>query len=131
MGFTLIELLVVTSLIGILMAILIPATKEMRTKAKNRDAVASAKALESAIRAFRAEYGYWPTAEADSTASVLKPSQTALAPYLLATAKGTANPKKIAFWDIDGVVSNQVVKRALAVTINVTNDTVSVEDWVN
>ncbi len=59
-GFTLIELLVSIAIIGILMAIAIPAYSGFREKAKIAQAKAELKTLQSAIEALANDTENWP-----------------------------------------------------------------------
>lgn len=125
-GFTLLELLVVIAIIVILAAILFPATQGMRQRAREREATANARALENAIRAFRAEYGYWPTSDSSPNTPVLNPDQgVVISNYLFSTA-GAKNPRGRPFWDVGGIVSNMATRLPMTITIDVTNDTVTV-----
>ena len=125
-GFTLLELLVVIAIIAILVAILFPATQGMRQRARDREATANARALENAIRSFRAEYGYWPTSEANNNINNLTPDQgTVISNYLFSTASAK-NPRGRPFWDVGGIVSNMATRLPMTIKIDVTNDTVTV-----
>ncbi|MBP7830127.1 MAG: prepilin-type N-terminal cleavage/methylation domain-containing protein [Kiritimatiellae bacterium] len=59
-GFTLIELLVVMVIIGILAAILFPAISALLTSGKKTKALAEAKSVANAWKAYYNEYGRWP-----------------------------------------------------------------------
>ncbi len=54
-GFTLIELLVVVAIIGILVAVLLPAFATVRTQAKNAETMAQFNALATGLEQFRSE----------------------------------------------------------------------------
>jgi prepilin-type N-terminal cleavage/methylation domain-containing protein len=125
-GFTLLELLIVVSIIAILISILMPATQALRQRAKEKQRDATQMALAHAIRAFRAEYGYWPTSDAFPAAGTLAPSQdTIIKNYLL--SNGSKNKRKCIFWDVDAIVTNVVTKQPFSISINLTNDTVTVQ----
>ncbi len=68
-GFTLIEMLVVMGIIIMLMAMLFPAIKGAINSAHRGRAMQDVKALETALKGFRSEYGYFPlqTGSADMT----------------------------------------------------------------
>jgi len=60
-GFTLVELMVVIVIIGILAAIAIPTMSKQTDKAKVKRAMAELKTMKTAIDAYRAEKGLYPT----------------------------------------------------------------------
>lgn len=127
-GFSLLELIVVVAVLAILMATLLPAVQGMRNRAKQREATSNANALANAIRAFRAEYGYWPTSESNPNSPVLTPDQyTVVKNYLLSTA-AAKNTKAVPYWEIDGIVSNMATLRPLTLSIDIVNDSVAVND---
>ena len=68
-GFTLIELLVTMGIIILLMAMLFPAIKGAINSAHVARALQDVKALETGVKGFRSEYGYFPlqTASVDTT----------------------------------------------------------------
>jgi prepilin-type N-terminal cleavage/methylation domain-containing protein len=61
-GFTLIELLVVVGIIGLLMAILLPAVNKMMQKAEVATAKTDLSRIVSAWEQYYSEYGLWPVA---------------------------------------------------------------------
>jgi prepilin-type N-terminal cleavage/methylation domain-containing protein len=125
-GFTLIELIVVIGVIAILIAILFPAVSGMRERARAREAEVTQKALENAIRAYRAEYGCWPGPNPDVTCVYTHAAQVNIIRYLLSTSTGE-NPHKIPFWETSGVVTNISTKQPFSITIDVNNNTVTVQ----
>ena len=64
-SFTLVELLVVVAIIFILAAFLFPAFTQIRKSMKITKAKADVHQLETALIAFRAEYGRWPDSPPD------------------------------------------------------------------
>jgi len=126
-GFTLLELLIVVAIIAILISILMPATQGLRQKAKEKQRDATQAALAHAIRAFRTEYGYWPTSEIFPTAGALSPTNqyVVIRDYLL--SNGSQNKNSKVFWDVDEVVTNVVTKQPFSISIDVVNDTVTVQ----
>jgi len=60
-GFTLVELMVVIVIIGVLAAIAIPAMSKQTDKAKVKRAMAELKTMKTAIDAYKAEKGLYPT----------------------------------------------------------------------
>ena len=127
-GFTLLELLIVVSIIAILISILMPATQVLRQKAKEKQRDATQAALAYAIRAFRTEYGYWPTSEINPTAETLNPTNQymVISQYLL-SKPGNQNKNGKVFWDVDEVVTNVVTRQPFSISINVVKDTVEVK----
>ncbi|MEK7780413.1 MAG: prepilin-type N-terminal cleavage/methylation domain-containing protein, partial [Verrucomicrobiota bacterium] len=59
-AFTLIELLVVIAIIGILAALIFPATGAMKRNATIRKAKAELKMVSLAIDSYKAKFGYYP-----------------------------------------------------------------------
>lgn len=94
-GFTLIELLVVISILGILMALLLPAAGGAIDAAKRTQAKNDVTQLATAMTAFEAEYGVLPTsAGTGPVGSALLDSLT--------NSKGSAtnNPRGISFLEV-------------------------------
>jgi len=125
-GFTLIELIVVIGIIAILFAILFPAVAGMRERAREKEAAITQKALETAIRAFRTEYGYWPGPTPDANSEYTNSTQTQITSYLLSTDVAK-NPRRIPFWEIPGVITNTSTKQPFSIKINVNDNTVTVQ----
>jgi prepilin-type N-terminal cleavage/methylation domain-containing protein len=132
-GFTVLELLLVVAIIGVLFALLFPAFQPLRQSARDREAEVTKMALANAIRAFRSEYGYWPTADdlANQNVSILNISGSdqyskVVQPYLLSTAT-LKNTRQIPFWDVDAPVTNVSNKQLFSIKIDVLKDTVTVQ----
>ncbi len=64
-GFTLLELLVVIGLIGILMALLLPAIIKVKDQGKEKRVKSDARAISSAIDGYKSRYHKWPAADND------------------------------------------------------------------
>lgn len=129
-GFTLLELIVVIGIIGVLFAILFPAVAGLRERARQRESEIAKKALETAIRAYRTEYGKWPGPNPDVTSVYTNAAQADVTRYLLSTSAGTdLNPNRIAFWETPGIVTNYYTKppRPFSIEIDVNNNTVTVQ----
>lgn len=124
-GFTLIELIIVVAVIGILFAITFPAVSGMRERAREKEAAITKKALETAIRAFRTEYGKWPGPSPDANSVYTNSTQTQITGYLLSTSAD--NPRGIPFWETTGVITNTSTKKPFSITIDVNNNTVTVQ----
>jgi prepilin-type N-terminal cleavage/methylation domain-containing protein len=61
-GFTLIELLVVIAIIAVLIAILLPVTNTAREKSREARCIANMLQLDTALRAYKTDYGRYPFA---------------------------------------------------------------------
>jgi general secretion pathway protein G len=68
-GFTLIELLIVIIILAILAAIVVFAVGTTTQNAKQAACNADAKSVETAVEAYKAQVGSWPTAQSDLTTS--------------------------------------------------------------
>ena len=63
-GFTLVELLVVITILGILLAMMVPAAGVIMKKAKNSQAMADLGVVQGALMKYRMEYNRWPDVKA-------------------------------------------------------------------
>ena len=92
-GFTLIELLVVITIIGVLLAILLPAVQESRETSRRATCQSNLKQLALAVHSFHSAQGYLPTSVREP--SVRVSTITQLLPYLeQATDYNKYNPTK-------------------------------------
>ena len=65
-GFTLIELMIVIAILGILIAIALPAYQDYSIRTKNTECLNIAAALKLAIAEYRQSEGSFPATEADA-----------------------------------------------------------------
>jgi prepilin-type N-terminal cleavage/methylation domain-containing protein len=100
-GMTLLEVLVVIGIIGILAGLLIPATMKMRHRARGTKEKADRLELMSAILAFHAENGMWPTGDEISGKGEF-PNEDVIA-RLAPTA--LYNTKRKLFYESDGEIT--------------------------
>ena len=64
-GFTIMELMIVIVIIGILIAIAVPAYQNFRARAQSTACKANMRTIESAAGLYFADQGVWPAAPAD------------------------------------------------------------------
>jgi len=104
-AFTLVEMLVVMGIIGLLVALLMPAIGSARNSAMKAQALNQVKGIETALKNYNVEYGMWPmlqeTAPSAPTESlnggVAVSNQTLY--LLLGTNVNGRNPRKLVFLD--------------------------------
>ena len=87
--------------------------------------------LANAIRAFRAEYGYWPCPQSadpnvGGTFSSAADQVDIINNYLLVSGAKNNHTPPVPFWETSGVVSNIPANRPFVIKIDVTNEAVSV-----
>jgi prepilin-type N-terminal cleavage/methylation domain-containing protein len=132
-AFTLIELMVVIVLIGILVGILLPAFSKMKERSLIRRAETETRMLATAIRDYHHEYGYWPNENLnDPNLVIIRNSTNFLFMRIFAAdAPSPHNDHHINFLEIPGYTNADPFRRSLAylITINVTNNTVSVRSY--
>ena len=127
-AFTLIELLTVIVIIGIIASLVLAATVAMKQRARAKQAEALALSLVLAIREYHAEYGEWPCPSPGSPASGgtwSNNNDAVINGYLLSTA-GANNSHRRTFWETAGVATNPLSRLPFVITIDVTNESVSV-----
>jgi len=99
-GLTLMELLVTIAIIGILAALLIPATMNMRLKAAQTKAQAARATLKTAILNYHAEYGKWPVP------NQLGPT-TAKSRVIIENLRPPKTTRNLVFWEGDAVIKSE------------------------
>jgi general secretion pathway protein G len=72
-GFTLIELMIVIVIIGIFAAILVPRIMDSPEQAKRAKAKMEVKGIESALKIYKLDNGFYPTTEQGLEALIKKP----------------------------------------------------------
>jgi general secretion pathway protein G len=73
-GFTLIELMIVVVILGILALVVVPNVMDRPDEARQIKAKSDIKSLETALRLFKLDNGFYPTTEQGLQALVVKPS---------------------------------------------------------
>ena len=73
-GFTLVEILVVVIILGILAGLVVPRIVDQPEKARQTKAKMQIESLETALRLFKLDNGYYPTTEQGLEALVSKPT---------------------------------------------------------
>jgi len=100
-AFTLVELLVVMGIIGLLVALLFPAIGAARQAANKTKAQAEVNAIDSAMRAYLAEYGKFPLQTSAASDNKYTNTTDSLGIVYMSLRGGTNwNPRKIAFMEI-------------------------------
>jgi len=75
-GFTLIELMIVIVIVGILATLLIPRIMERPEDARRLKAKVDIKSIESALKLYKIDNGFYPTTEQGLQALITKPDTT-------------------------------------------------------
>ncbi|MGB5985208.1 MAG: type II secretion system major pseudopilin GspG [Desulfobacterales bacterium] len=73
-GFTLIELMIVVVILGILAMVVVPNVMDRPDEARQIKAGSDIKSLETALRLFKLDNGFYPTTEQGLQALVVKPT---------------------------------------------------------
>lgn len=100
-AFTLVELLTVIAIMAILIGILLPVLSHVKKQAQLAKSYAEITSLANAIRAYKTEYGYWPTNLTDETASINVDTYLVGLLQSDTTVAGVSNnnPRKIKFYE--------------------------------
>lgn len=99
-GFTLVELLVVLAILGILMAMMVPAAGIILNRAQNAQAKSDAGVVVATLLKYRTEYNRWPGFATNSEPQHLTDSVwvEAMSPET-GTDLPPSNPKRIIFFE--------------------------------
>lgn len=98
-GFTLVEMLVVIAILGILMAMMVPAAGLIMKRAKISNAKSDAGIAVSALLKYRSEYNRWPAPYASSGEGQTDDEWVEMMAPLPGSGAVPANPKRIAFFE--------------------------------
>jgi prepilin-type N-terminal cleavage/methylation domain-containing protein len=131
-AFTLVELMVVIALIVLLMAMVGSGLWKARQKAQITRAKVDMRAMEQAIRSFKAEYEKWPgDPDGLQTNSTWRNNNYQLVKYLVSSNPvlpyTVLNKRQRAFWEMDGtnVTFYDGWGSPYSITVDPTNSTVS------
>ncbi|MBU1863523.1 MAG: type II secretion system protein GspG [Candidatus Omnitrophica bacterium] len=134
-GFTFIELLVIITIIGVLLTLIIPMGSQARAKARQTKAKAEIAALETAMSAYYADMGQYPTdgGESDGNETDNTDIITQLSGRTGGTGAWDAGITGLADWngpymefDSDNIVGGQFIdpwKTAYVIEIDLDGDT--------
>ncbi len=105
-GFTLVEMLVVIAILGVLMAMMVPAAGYIVKRAKAATARSDAGVVVSVMMKYQTEYNRWPEAyKNDGGGSTDKNWVALMAPPPGTSSPG--NPKRVQFFEAGGGALNQ------------------------
>ena len=98
-GFTLVEMLVVIAILGILMAMMVPAAGMIMRRAAMARAQADAGVVTTVLMKYQAEYNRWPATYAAGTASATDKDWVAMMAPQPNSGAIPLNPKRIVFFE--------------------------------
>lgn len=101
-GFTLVEMLVVIAILGILMAMMVPAAGLILKKAKISNTRGDAGIVESTLLKYRSEYNRWPAPYASSGEGETDDEWVEMMGPKPGSGAVPANPKRIVFFEPGG-----------------------------
>ena len=101
-GFTLVEMLVVIAILGILMAMMVPAAGLILKKVKISNTRTDAGLVESTLLKYRAEYNRWPSSYASSGDGETDSAWVETMAPKPGSGAVPANPKRIVFFEPGG-----------------------------
>lgn len=106
-GFTLIELMVVMVLIGMLVALLMPAVQRVRHRGRVTKGRAEAYAIKTGVKGYFMEYGYWPCPDYDRAGLFTYAGNNYQQVITRLFPTATGNYKKKLFIEVDNFTLNQ------------------------
>jgi len=121
-GFTLIELMIVIAILGILIAIALPAYQDYSIRTKNTECLNIAAALKLAVAEYRQSEGAFPATQADAgyvfTASKYCSSVSSAANVITAVTTATGGP---ATYTLTGTANSSAITWVCASSVTATN----------
>lgn len=98
-GFTLVEMLVVITILGILMAMMVPAAGLIMKRARISNTKSDAGIAASTLLKYRSEYNRWPAPYADSGEGDTDDDWVEMMAPTPGSGSVPANPKRISFFE--------------------------------
>ncbi len=98
-GFTLVEMLVVIAILGILMAMMVPAAGIIMKRAKISNTKSDAGIVASTLLKYQSEYNRWPAPYASSGEGESDDEWVAMMAPAPGSGAVAANPKRIGFFE--------------------------------
>ena len=105
-GFTLVELLVVITILGILMAMMVPAAGLVLKRTKISNTRGDAGLVAAALMKYQAEYNRWPATYAPDAKDTTDPDWVNMMAPKPGTGPLDTNPKRVIFFEPGGGALN-------------------------